>query len=404
MSTTQAARKKFTIASAQENLYATNVANVVCAVDTQKMGTVYNPYTSRPVVSDGAVSTSYTLNDYTADADSLQVNRRADAAEHVNSYDWKSVGFGLLSDRGANMGKGISQVVDGFVFNLPVAYTGVSQLDDGDTGGTDGNPKTSSATVIDDIINTALTELHLANTTDKKFMVASAYEMSDLRGFLQATGNMVMDEVIRNGIKSGVSKVGTTFSGVDVFMSNNITQVEVLGLATNPTDTDTVTIAGVEITFVATLTGGTSEVHIGTAVDNTGATFTAWLNAHGTSAEAEAATAGYSKGSNEDQSALSRLAISAVHSTGGDTVTITAKGVHKISETLTAAGDVFGTPYRYLIMGDYGSINLYLPTAGMDYVEKDVTLKPGKELYMEQFYNATIWTRQVERVLTYKVN
>ena len=41
MSTTQNARKKFTMAKAQENLYALNVANVIADVDTQKMGTVY---------------------------------------------------------------------------------------------------------------------------------------------------------------------------------------------------------------------------------------------------------------------------------------------------------------------------------------------------------------------------
>jgi len=404
MSTTQDARKKFTIASAQENLYAVNVANVVCAVDTKKMGTVYNPYTSRPVVSDGAVSTSYTLNDYTADADSLQINRRADAAEHVNSYDWKSVGFGLLSDRGMNMGKGISQVIDGFTFNLPVVTSGVETLDDGDFAGTGGNPKTSSNTVIDDIINGALTELHLANTTDKKFMVGSAYEMNDLRGFLQNSGNMVMDEVIRNGIKSGVSKVGTTFSGVDVFMSNNITQVAVLGIATLPTTTDTITIAGVEITFIDALSGGDSEIHITSAVDSTAANLTEWLNAHGADAEAEGTNTGYSKGSNEDQSTLSRLGITAVATAGSDIVTVTAKGVFKVSETLADATDTWGTPYRYMVIGDYGSINLYLPTQGMDYVEKDVTLKPGKELYMEQFYNATIWTRMKKRVLAVKVN
>ena len=81
MSTTQDARKKFTIASAQENLYSVNVANVVGKTDTDKMGTVYNPYTSTPVVSDGAVSgAGYAVGTYSADADSLQVNRRASAS------------------------------------------------------------------------------------------------------------------------------------------------------------------------------------------------------------------------------------------------------------------------------------------------------------------------------------
>lgn len=405
MSTTQNARKKFTIAKAQENLYANNVANVICAVDTEKMGTVYNPYTTRPIVADGAVSSSaYSVSAYSADADSLQINRRAKASEHVDSYDWKSVDFGLLEDRGMNMGLGISQVIDGYVLNLPVVTSGVETLDDGDFGGTPGNPKTSSNSIIDDIINGALQEIELANSYAKKFMVVSAYEANDLRGYLQSTGNMVADEVIRNGIPSQVSKIGTTFSGVDVFQSNNITQTVVLGLATNPTDGDTITLGGVEITFVATLSGGASEIHITASVDATAANLAEWLNAFGANDEAEATNTGYSAASTEDQSKLSRLGVVATATGASDIVTVTTKGVVKVSETLTDGTDTWGTPFRYLVFGDYGAMNLYLPSAGMDYVEKEVSGKAGVELYMEQFYNATIWTRMKDRVLAIKVN
>ena len=410
MSTTQDARSKFTIAKAQENLYAVNLANVVCNVDTNKMGTVYNPFTSRPVAGDGSASstTSYTVNAYSSDADSLQVNRRAYAAEHVDSYDWKSVDFGLLGDRGTQMGKTISSVIDGYVLNLPVSTSGVTTLDDGDFGGTDGNPKTSSNSVIDDIINTSIQEVDLVNSGDKRFMVVSAYEANDLRGYLQSTGNMVMDEVLRNGIASQVRKVGTTFSGVDVFQSNGITQTVVLGLATNPTDGDTITIGSgdfaVEVTFVATLSGGTSEIHITASVDATAANLATWLNAYGANSEAEGTNTGYSAGSAEEQATLSRLQVSATATGASDIVTVTTKGVVKVSETLTDGTDTWATPYRYLVFGDYGSINLYLPTKGMEYDEKKVGGKPGVELYMEQFYNATIWSRMKSRVLAVKVN
>ena len=405
MSTTQDARKKFTMAKAQENLYAVNVANVICKVDTQKMGTVYNPYTSRPtVINDTAANTtSYTAGTYTADADSLQVNRRAGAAEHVDSYDWKSVDFGLLADRGMNFGQSISQAIDGYVLNLPVSTSGVTTLDDGDTGGTGGNPKTSSNSVIDDIMNTAIQELDLENSGGKRFAVVSAYEANDLRGFLQGSGNMVGDEVIRNGIPSQVRKVGTTFSGVDVYQSNNITQTVVLGLATNPTDGDTITIGGVEITFVATLTGASAEVHICGTVDATAAELTEFLNAPGTSV-AEDTNTGISAATGEDLATLTRLDVSATATAASDIVTVTTKGTVKVSETLTDGTDTWGTPFRYLVIGDYGSISLYLPSAGMEYTEKEVAGKPGVEVYMEQFYNAVIWTRMKKRVVAYKVN
>ena len=404
MSTTQDARKKFTIASAQENLYAVNLANVVGKVDTDKMGTVYNPFTSTPVVSDGAVAgPGYTVGTYSADANSLQVNRRASASEHVDSYDWKSVDFGLLSDRGMNMGKGISQVIDGFFLNLPVVTSGVATLGDG------GDPAsaaawTSSSTVIDDIINTSLQEIELANSYDQKFMVVSSYEANDLRQYLQTTGNMVMDEVIRAGIPSSVTSLGTTFSGVRVFQSNNITQTVSLGMATQPTAGNTVSIAGVTATFVAALTGAPGEIHITASVDATAANFAAWLNSNGADAVTEATNAGASAATNEGIARLSRLGIVAVHSAGDDTITITTNGVVKLAETLTNASDGFAAASRFLVFGDMGSINLYLPTQGMDYKEIDVSGKAGVELYMEQFYNAVIWTRMKERVLAIRVN
>lgn len=410
MSTTQNARKKFTIAKAQENLFSINLANVIASVDTKKMGTVYNPYTSKPAISDGtaANTTTYPIANYTADADSLQVNRRATAAEHVDSYDWKSVDFGLLSDRGENMGKAISQVIDGFTLNVPVGLSGVTALDDGDFGGTAGNPKTTSNTNIDEVINGALTELHVADAHgEKKFMAVSPYEANDLRGFLQNTGNMVMDEVIRNGIPSSVTKVGTTFSGVDVFMTNNLTHEAVLGLATQPTAGDTITFAGVTYTFVATLTGAAGEVHITGSVDATRANLAEAINGTdfpGDTDETEATNTGYSALSNDDQAKLSRLKVVATDSAGDDELTITANGTFSVSETLADGTDAWGTVYRYTLLGDYGSINLYLPSQGMDYKEKDVSAKPGVELEMEQFYNATVWTRMKDRIVTIKTN
>lgn len=405
MSTTQDARKKFTMAKAQENLYALNVANVISEVDTSKMGTVYNPYASTASVSNVAhTSNTYTVGTFAIDADSLQINRKAIASEIVGSYDQLSMDLNVIENRGMEFGAGISQTIDGYVLNLPVSTAGVETLDDGDFGGTAGNPKTSSNSVIDDIINTAVQEIEVGNAYGKKFLVVSAYEANDLRGFLQSTGNMVADEVLRNGFQSKVQSIGTTFSGVDVYQSNNITQTVVLGLATNPTDGDTLTIAGVEVTFVATLSGGPAEIHIASAVDITRANLVEWLNADGAASEAEAADTGYSAASTSDQAVLSRLGIVATNSNSADTATLTTNGVIRVAEDLTDGTDTWATPFRYLVLGEYGFINLYLPSAGMDYEEKPVSGTDGKEAFMRQFFNATIWSKKKTRGVAIKVN
>lgn len=405
MSTTQNARKKFTMAKAQENLYALNVANVICDVDTQKMGTVYNPYQSTATISNVSHTTNtYTVGTYEIDADTLQINRKAIASEIVGSYDELSMDLSIIENRGSEFGAGISQTIDGYVLNLPVVTSGVEILDDGDFGGTPGNPKTSSNSVIDDILNTSIQEIELGNAYDKKFAIVSSYESNDLRGYLQSTGAQVADEIIRNGFQSKVKSIGTTFSGVDIYQSNNITQTVVLGLATNPTDGDTLTFAGVTITFVATLSGGASEIHIASTVDITRANLVEWLNADGADAEAEATDTGYSAASTTDKATLSRLGIVATNDNTANTATITTNGVVRVAEALTDATDTWGTPYRYLVFGEYGFINLYLPSAGMDYEEKPVSGTDGKEAFMRQFYNAVIWSKKKVRGVAIKVN
>ena len=215
-----------------------------------------------------------------------------------------------------------------------------------------------------------------------------------------------MDEVLRNGIPSAVTKTGTTFSGVDIFMTTNITQVAVLALATQPTAGDTITFAGVTYTFVAALTGAAGEIHIASTVDITRANLAEAINGTnfpGDTSEVEATDTGYSALSSDDIAKLSRLAVVATNNNSTNVLTITAKGVFSVSETLTDGTDAWSAPYRYMLVGDYGSINLYLPAQGMDYSEKEVSGKPGVELYMEQFFNATVWTRMKDRILTVKV-
>lgn len=396
MSTTQEARKKFTIAKAQENLYALNVANVISEVDTTKMGTVYNPYSSTASISNVAHTTNaYTVGAFAIDADSLQINRKAIASEIVGSYDQLSMDLNVIENRGMEFGAGISQTIDGYVLNLPVVTAGVSVLgDNGVVGST--TPWTSSDSVIDNIFNTAVQEIEINNAYGKKFAVVSAYEANDLRGYMQGTGNMVADEIIRNGFQSKVKSIGTTFSGVDVYQSNNITQRVVLGMATNPTAGDTLTFAGVTITFVATLTGAASEIHIASAVDITRANLAEWFNGAGALSEAEATDTGYSAASVSDRAVLSRLGIVATNNNGADTLTITTNGVIRYAETLTAV-DTWATPSRFLVLGEYGFINLYLPSASMDYEEKPVSGTDGKEAFMRQFYNATIWSKKKGR-------
>jgi len=412
MATTQDARKKMTIARAQENLYSLNVATRVCKVNSKDMGTIYNPYTTLPAITSGTVSgASYNVNDYVADADSLQVNRRSKASEHVDSYDYKSwVGEGsegLIRDRADNFSMAISNDIDRFVFTNVVGNGGFALGDNGVDGAT--TAWTSSSSEIDDILNASIQQIDVnEGHGKKKFMVVSPYEANDLRGFLQGTGNNVADDALKQGgFGRGQGYVGTTFSGVDVYQTNNLKNVVVLTMDTNPTDGDTMTINGVVLTFKDTLGTAAGAIHITASVDATRANVAEFLtgtNLPGDTSEAADTNTGYVALSDADTAKLSRLALTAVNDNAADTLTLSSKGTLVVSSDFDEATNVFGNVMRYLVAGAYESIYLALPTKGMDFEEKSVSGKAGAELYMEQFFNSTIWTRQAPLVGTILVD
>lgn len=388
MATTQDARKKMTMSVAQENLYSYNIARQVCRVDTQSMGTIYNPYTSLPAIATSTgTGPDYDVRDYTAEADSLQVNERAKAAEHVDSYDWKSVNFGLINDRGMNYGKTIANQIDRAVFTGVVGNGGFAIGDGGVDGAT--TPWTITDSNVDDMIGSSIETIDVNEGHGKrKFMVVSPREASKLRLFLQGTGNVVADETLRRG----VNYVGTTVNDVDIYQTNNLQNQVTLDLTTAVTADDSVTINGVTMQWVASIGSSAGNVlRSGTAATNA-TNLAALINNPRTTDSNQVAL------SEEDAAKFDRLGIEATAS--GTDVVITAKATLVVSDDLTDGDDGFGSVARYVVTGAYESIFLALPTSGMDYHEKEVSGKAGRELYMEQFYNTTIWTRQVPLVGT----
>lgn len=351
---------------------------------------IHNPYASTPVASDGVATTAYAVSDYQVTDDTLAVNRRATTSEHVDNIEELQQRFDLAMQRAQRQAYAIKDTIDQYVLNLPVSVSGISDIDDGNFGGTVGNPKASSNTVIDDIANTIIEQVSLNNGAMDRgmFWVVSPYEVTDMTSFLQNNGFAEADRAIRNGY------VGRPFAGLDVYVSNNLTHTVDLGLATNPTDGDTITINGVTITFVATLSGGAGEVHIASTVDITRANLVAFLNGTtlpGDTAVTEATDAGAAALSASDSAKLGRLKLTATNDNTADTATLESRGTLIVSETLTDGTDTWGTVARHTIAGVKGSIQLALPSGGMEFEKKSVSLKHGKEIVTSQIYNGTIW-------------
>lgn len=391
MSTTIDARKKMTMAVAQTNLYANSVAKQIAQVDTTTMGSINNPYTTLPSISSAAVTApDYTIFPYAAQADVLQVNHRITAAEHVNSYDWKSVGFGLLADRAKNFGQAIASEVDSRVLGQVNTQGGFNLGNGGVLGST--TPWTSSPTVIDDIVSASIETIDVADgQAEKKFMVVSPYEMADLRNFLMNTGG---GKVADNALEKGTNFRGTTVTGVDVYQSNNLRNTAVLTFSAAATNAQTVTINGIVFTSVTTIGTTAGNFLIGADATASGANLAGLINNPSTTNSTQVALG------TEDAARIRRNGITASAATG--VVTVTATTTLVVSETQTNAS--WGAVQRNIVVGAYGSLFLALPGMGMDYSEKEVSGKAGVEVYMEQFMNNTVWTRKRPLVGTVLVN
>jgi len=384
MSTTQDARRKFTMARAQENLYSLNVAKMVCKVDATSTGTIYNPYTTLPAIANGVVSSSaYNVRDYAAQADSLQVDRRITLSEHVDSFDEYSTNFGLMRDRADNFGSALSNDIDRFVFGSVVGNGGFALGDGGAQGST--TPWAITSGNADDLINSAIEVVDInEGHGKKKFMVVSPVEANSIRGFLQNAGFGVADDAIKGGGFARTNGfVGTTVSGVDIYQTNNLRNTATLTFTGVAVNAQTITINGIVFTTVDPIGTTAGNVLLGA---NQGATCTnlaALIN------NPRNSTAQYRALSEENAAKVERMGLTA--SAVGDTVVITANTTLVVSETQTNAS--WGNVARYVVSGAYESIFLALPGKTMDYEEKAVSGKHGRELVMSHLFNTTIWTR-----------
>lgn len=134
-------------------------------------------------------------------------------------------------------------------------------------------------------------------------------------------------------------KVAQLF-GWDILYSNNLPYEAVLTISVNPTDGDTLTIAGVVLTFRATLGSTAGSVHIASTVDITRANLAEFLNAPHNS-EAEDTDTGYVALSAENVFLLrDKRRITATNDNSADTLTIAGYGDIVISETFTSASNV----------------------------------------------------------------
>lgn len=320
----------------QRKHYVTDVFRAVANFEEQntlKNGdTVHRPYRSNVIDQDYTRGTAVSIQDLTTTDESLVVNKAKVVPFYIDDLDELQNSYAMKNSYADDCAEKLSEVLDGH-FLAETANAG-DTIDDGDLGGTAGNGITLSTSNVQNLFGKANRKLDEKNIPrGNRWTIITPQIFDILWQYIAGKESLLGDNTGKNG------HVGS-WAGFQLYMSNNAYATARLEFGTNPTNGDTITINGVVITFKDTLTAATgeTEIHI---CGNAGATLdslVAFINAPGTSV-AEATNAGISSATAAEQALLRRIT-----ATDGATY-MTIAGIGKsyitVSETLTAAGDVW---------------------------------------------------------------
>lgn len=313
--------------------------------------------------------TDMTEQGYTETSETLTVNQIPGILLRVDDFDALQHKSDIQNRVAGDGVRAISKKIDADF--LGEAASATSTVDAGDVGGTAGQGISLDTSNVLQVYSAArrklrLLDVDISGMSDKRMargnmkpMGGAGYAAVD-PNFYEKLVLSVGGREVAEGSQVGMNGYVSKWGGFDNYETTNGLWTGVLGLATNPTDGDTIVINGVTITFVATLTGGDAEIHIASTVDITRANLAEWLNAGGANDEAEATDTGYSAASASDQDLLRRM--SATNDNTANTLTIDAEGYGYVvvSETLTDATDAWTSEISHQMFGQKGAVDLVM--------------------------------------------
>lgn len=225
-------------------------------------------------------------------------------------------------------------------------------IDDGNVGGTAGNNATVNANTVPQFFVAADTKLDAIDAPKAgRTAVVGGHFMGQLK--LQQAGRP--GSVIGDGVNT--RGVVAQLFGWDILYSNNLPYSAVLTMTVNPTDGDTVTIAGVVFTFKTSLGSTAGNVHICSDAAHTRANLAASLNATDTTV-ASATDAGFVALTAENIFLLrDKRRITAVDDTSTK-ITLSGYGDIVVAQSMTSGSNVWSAQRQDALFLVAGSIDM----------------------------------------------
>ncbi len=373
---------------------------------------VTRPYLDRFYEQTYTRGSDMSIPDKTETNETLTVNISKAVPFAIDDLDEVQSNFRLMQEYSDRAMRALNKAVDADYLGEVASAT--SSVDAGDVGGTAGNPISLDSSNILQVYSASLRKLAILDVdiTGKLdprpeagnlkpggsagFANLNPYVYEQLSLSLSGRETADGDMVGKNGYKS-------SYFGFDTFVTTNGAWTGVIGMATNPTNGDTIVINGVTITFVATLSGGDAEIHIASTVDITRANLAEWLDAGGADDEAEATDTGYSAASAADQNLLLRM--DATNDNTADTLSIFAEGYGYVvvSETFTDATDAWDSETSHQMFGQKGAVDMVMQVRPSVKVS-DIPLQLGKYVKPHVLYGLNTFTEGADQLVDVQID
>lgn len=253
---------------------------------------------------------------------------------------------------GAKLAEKVAIYVDGDV--LAQTVNAAYAFDNGDltTMSSTGSPITINSTTAPQMAMRMPAKLRKNNQTlSNMAFVIDSYGISDLFQYLLGKNADFVNSMFQNGY------VGEQVAGAKVYVSENLTGEAVLGLATAPTDGDTVTINGTVFTFKTTLGSTAGNVLISGSADAARANLTALINDPSTTT-----TYGVALASADVINVSKTLRLTATNDNTANTMTVVGKGSGRltVAETFTDGTDAWTKNFIHAYFGKEGAIDVVI--------------------------------------------
>lgn len=306
----------------QREFFKKNIAKVICNFQTWLDGKSYGDtlnrvYSSMPEYPDAYTrGTTIPEVDLTDTKESLVINKQYAYRFYIDDFDNIQDKYSVAIEYGKKTWEYLSNQVDADV--LAEALNAGSSV----TWGTLSNANVMA------VLGNANQALAKKNIMSRDRYAVISPEFENMLVQYAAGRQTVL------GDKIGMNGYTMTFMGYDFYTSNLLCGSAELGLATQPTANDTVTIAWATFTFVSTIGTTAGNVLIGSDVDATRANLAALINAPATTTTKWVALA-------DADAKFFAARISATNDNTADKLTVVAKWVWTLAvdSSLTAAAD-----------------------------------------------------------------